>query len=774
MPAKFTEVKGATSEWQVETGRGTLQVQEGPTAAANAAATAATTGVVPSTAPTPPCGRTQSELDDLYFAHFDSPVWAHFFYRAAPPHLTIPRCVKCGCTIAEHRPSEAVERRRGTATPKDLLRRIRALRDGRPLNEILSRNGDQFLASNPRFRTIRRSLYFHNAGRDLVAELRDIHTCPQDARRPVLMTTGMFGTGKTVLLLRALAAIPPAGPTLDVARVYITFDSTTRDTLHPGGRNCFNAALLLRVFHAALTTLGPDVDFMKFLDGANWRTFIDPAKYLPLLADALGVQTLAIAVDRITNGVRHQASSWTDLEAQTVTQLCDLFRWADIKRVQQPPSPRGGADEEAATAAVVIPILSCMHPRYARAAQRSDNDRTLMWLHADLAPCVNELVAHVSRPLVAARFGELSYRQQYAACGGHFRLCAEVYVRVADPKASPELVRRALKLEVDMLVTCLTHNSYDRGLAMMVAQAIGGMTFRELQERHGDAAAALLDPFFQSDTVASNIPLAVVLSPRVWSPWRVPRPLDEVFDLWRDVAAEASQQTTVEGMRKSFGLMIAHGLALRWAAFLAPTPPTTLRPTPPAPPPSVAFCAGRGAYLDPAGTLCWIELSDVAVCEPCTCIQVAAGTFPPPGGIAPNTYTLTSAAATMTGVGGGGCVAVSVLPPPFEEFNHVYFTVRSHQSASDADALARLVPAMPNDAPCLHVFWTPRPYTPEPLAVEALLRRLRSSRVDGAAATPRCVDVVAWVNVQDCLTPSLAWTLACAGVEGERGVETPH
>jgi hypothetical protein len=126
----------------------------------------------------------------------------------------------------------------------------------------------------------------------------------------------------------------------------------------------------------------------------------------------------------------------------------------------------------------------------------------------------------------------------------------------------------------------------------------------------------------------------------------------------------------------------------------------------------------------------------------------------------------------MTGVEGGGCAAVSALPRPFEGFNHVYFTVRSHQFASDADALARLVPAMPSDAPCIHVFWTPRPYTPEPLVVEALLRKLRPSRGDGAASGS-CLDIVAWVNVQDRLTPSLAWTLACAGV-GERGVETPH
>jgi hypothetical protein len=46
------------------------------------------------------------------------------------------------------------------------------------------------------------------------------------------------------LLLRALDAIPPAGPTLDVARVYITFDFATNDALELGGRDRFNAAVL--------------------------------------------------------------------------------------------------------------------------------------------------------------------------------------------------------------------------------------------------------------------------------------------------------------------------------------------------------------------------------------------------------------------------------------------------------------------------------------------------------------------------------------------------
>jgi hypothetical protein len=252
--------------------------------------------------------------------------------------------------IAEHRSAEpnqamgnasAVTRKwkSDSKTPEDLLDTVRALRHGRKLTEILAQRGERFLASAPIFRTIRHSLSFHGAGRDLVAELRDIHACTRDARRPVLMTAGIYGTGKTVLLLRALDAIPQDS-TLDMARMYITFAFTTRDRLEPGGRACFNAALLLRAFHAALTTLGLDGSFTKFLEAADWKKFVDVAKYLPLLADALGVQTLAIAVDRIAGGVRDQAPSRANLEAQTVAQLCDIFRWADIKRLQQARSQR--------------------------------------------------------------------------------------------------------------------------------------------------------------------------------------------------------------------------------------------------------------------------------------------------------------------------------------------------------------------------------------------------------------------------------------------------
>jgi hypothetical protein len=382
---------------------------------------------------------------------------------------------------------------------------------------------------------------------------------------------------------------------------------------------------------------------------------------------------------------------------------------------------------------------------------------------------VDEVIQHLeqsSRPALAARFHELCYRQQYAACGGQFRLCAAVCNAVSRAETSPDEVRSALERAVHVLVTCLTLEPYGRDLATMVAQAVGGMTFRELQERHGAPAAAPLDQFFQADTVASNLPLAVVLSPGVWDAndfCRTPRPLNGVFDLWTKAARGALQQSTAEGMRNAFEAVVVHGLALRWAAFLTPTPETPLKPNPPATPPSVGFCAGRGAYLDPADSLCWIELPDVAVCEPCTDTQVAARTFPPPGGIAPNTYTLVSAAVTNTVVTGGGCVAVSSLPPPFAGSGHVYFTVRSHQSASGAEALERLMPLMPSDAPCIHVFWTPRPYSPEASMVEALLRKLRSSRSDSAAASGLSLDVVAFVNVKDCLTPSLAWTLACAG-----------
>jgi hypothetical protein len=307
----------------------------------------------------------------------------------------------------------------------------------------------------------------------------------------------------------------------------------------------------------------------------------------------------------------------------------------------------------------------------------------------------------------------------------------------------------------------------------MVAQVVSGMTFSELQKRHGDAAVPL-DPFFSSDSSAASLPLAVVLSPRVFPESRIwdleASPLTEAFRAWRKAADDALERTSEEGMCKQFEQVVARGLVLRWAAFLAPTPPTPTQPTPPAPPSSVAFCAGRGAYLDPAGTLCWIELSDVAVCEPFTYVHVEARTFPPPGGIAPDSHTVASAAATSPVVS-GGYATVSSLPLPFEGFSHVYFTVRSHQFASDADALERL---MPSDAPCIHVFWTPRPYTPEPSAVEALLRKLRSSRGGGAAASGPCVDIVAFVNIQDCFTPSLAWTLTCAGFDAAPAVAAPH
>jgi hypothetical protein len=419
-------------------------------------ATVCLTGGAPLPAPTTPCGRTRSELDALHVKHCGSFLWdMHFFTHDSDiiPGTTtpsgLPRCLACFCTIAQH-PS-------AKRTPEDMLAMVRWLRDGRPLDENLTQRGARFLASNPSFRTVQPSLYFHNVGRDLVAELRDIHACPRDARRPVLMTAGICGIGKTVLLLRALDAIPPAGPTLDVARMYITFDSTTAAWLQPAGRDCFNAALLLRAFHAALTTLGPNLTFMTFLDNADWVKFVDPAKYLPLLADALGVQTLAIAVDKITSGLRDHMPSGTDLEAQTVTQLCDLFRWADIRRAPQADASQG-ADGEATTAAAVIPILSCMDPRYARAAQRSDDDRTLMWLQTDLAPSLDEVADRVDRSSrLATRLREVFYRQLYAACSGHFRLCASVHSRAGDSKVSRSALRDAFKREVDVLANHLAH-----------------------------------------------------------------------------------------------------------------------------------------------------------------------------------------------------------------------------------------------------------------------------------------------------------------------------
>jgi hypothetical protein len=310
---------------------------------------------------------------------------------------------------------------------------------------------------------------------------------------------------------------------------------------------------------------------------------------------------------------------------------------------------------------------------------------------------------------------------------------------------------------------------YSHGLATMVAQAVCGMPFKELHRRHRNATAPL-DPFYQHDDAASNLPLAVALSPSLFGKNGLKEmpstPLIEAFLVWRDAANDALQQTNDEGMRKVFEEVVTHGLALRWAAYLAP--PRAHRPV---------FCAaGKGAYLDAADKLCWIKLTDVNVCEPCK--HVEGKPFPPPGGIIPNTYTLASS-ATNPGVEGGGCVAVSSRRSLFKGFNHMYFTVQMKRTVTQSNSrfasyggkLKEVMQSMPSDAPCIHLYWTPRRYDPNDDTLTTLLKEIRSSRGGDAAASGSCLDVVAHVNVEDCLTPSLAWTLTCAGFEAPPGVD---
>jgi hypothetical protein len=120
---------------------------------------------------------------------------------------------------------------------------------------------------------------------------------------------------------------------------------------------------------------------------------------------------------------------------------------------------------------------------------------------------------------------------------------------------------------------------------------------------------------------------------------------------------------------------------------------------------------------------------------------------------------------TNTAVEGGGRVSVSSLPDPLKKTGHVYFTVQtkhtvngsSNQFAKYAAVLPGLAKAVPHDAPCIHLFWTPLPYKPLDATFVNLLEHLRRPW-RGIVR-----DIVACVNVKDCLTPSLAWTLTCAG-----------
>jgi hypothetical protein len=156
---------------------------------------------------------------------------------------------------------------------------------------------------------------------------------------------------------------------------------------------------------------------------------------------------------------------------------------------------------------------------------------------------------------------------------------------------------------------------------------------------------------------------------------------------------------------------------------------------------------------------------------------VAADTFPPRDNIALSTYSLVPGKSNA--VIGVGCVAVRLpishsafLPVdrqgPITAADLMYFTaqlmpldmISARAYASD---FKQLVQKMPGDhVPCLHLFFTPQQYAPDPSVVEELLEMLRCCSARGYATYPR-EHFVACVNVQDCLTPSLAWTLACAG-----------
>jgi hypothetical protein len=185
-----------------------------------------------------------------------------------------------------------------------------------------------------------------------------------------------------------------------------------------------------------------------------------------------------------------------------------------------------------------------------------------------------------------------------------------------------------------------------------------------------------------------------------------------------------------------------------------------------------------GAYLDAKGKLRWIDVWMAEVREPCT--HMAAGTFPPDSSIALSTYRLV-AAPTDAIIEGVGCVAVRVrsdCPSPnrFAKTDRLYFTVvlkplDATSARAYADDFERLVATMSgdDDAPCVHMFWTPQRRTPDRSTLEALLKRFRSLR--GGKAAGFCRDLVVCVSVDDYFTPSLAWTLACAEFATPRDVE---
>jgi hypothetical protein len=655
-------------------------------------------------------------------------------------------------------------------TPNDLLDKIQSVLYGRGLSEVLKERNVVFLASHPRLRSTSLALtrdratfpFVYTEGHELTPHLKSVLTS-KGLHRAVLFNAGVRGSGKTVLLLRALDAVPAVVPELSVARIYVTFDSPTDDVIEPGGRG-FNAGLLLRVFHAVVATLGVeggDTSFNSFLDTVDWQRFEDRG-ILPKLATALGVESLIIAVDEVATGIRLHKTADFNLKTHTDLRLNDIFCWTDIVKAS------AGAQVFAEPAAVTV-FVSCYYPRYAMDASIRGR---LVPLEVDLAPCLDAILPHVKRwrqdrafkdqPEVAA---DVFYRQRYAACGGHFLLCARFFAAVsAEPIFSHDTVGSALAPEITMLADELTPRG--PGFATIVAQVVSGMTYEQLESRHGDAALPF-DKFFQSSEVPSNLPLAVVLSPSVSGDMRFSghSPLINAFDLWRQAACQALQQTEVEGLHKVFEAVTMHGLALRWAAFLAPTP-TSPGSSPAFAPYPVGFCAGRGAYLDAKGELCWIDLAKVLVREPCA--HTGGDEFPPPdhGKIVVSTYTLAKMPKNPAVVEGGGCVAAT-LPSKFGSFDRVYFTARMKYSPTASGLLADYEGGlttlfMPDDAPCIHLFWTPKPYRPCDSTLKNILAGLRPYR---HSKSTEPFDIVACVSVEECLTPCLAWTLTCAGVQ---------
>jgi hypothetical protein len=664
-------------------------------------------------------------------------------------------------------------------TPETLLKRIKSLRGDRSLREALKARGSVFLAPDPAFRALGDDVltrdnakfpFVCRKGRPLAPELRDVIMIPlsANAHRPALLNVGVRGSGKTVLLLRALEAIPEAVPEWKFARIYVTFNATTTDAVAQGP-HAFAAGMLLRVFHAVLATLGADEDFVNFFLALDWTQFTDHEFLLPKLAEALGVQTLVIAIDEVALGVEMHSSHEANMECEVTTELRSLFSWAETPRPRTGGAPHLKAQtNNDQTPPVVIPIASCYYPRYAWAVA-SGGGRELRPLQVDLAPFLDDVVAQLEvdgRPDEARRFrDDLFVKQHYTACGGHFLLCASVCAEVL--KKSPQSVLAvslpaALGSQVNTLVPGLLRLNW--GLATMLAQTVSGMTFRELQTRHGDVARPL-DPFFQLEDGPSNLPLAVVMHKDICGhhSFKSRTALNDAFALWIQAAREALHQSTTEmGVRNAFGEMIVHGLTLRWAAFLAPWVRTTPAGATAAAGPDngVGFCVGEGFFMDDDGNVCAIDLSLLRVREPCkyTCGQ----TFPPPSArdIALNTYTLAGDANSL-GVEGVGCVAAS-LPAPFDQHHHAFFTVQLKHGVTDGSGhfadytenLPQVVGKMPNDpndaTPCIHLFFTPHRYTPQDGTIKEALLRLRRGR-----------DVVACVNVHDCMTPSLAWTLAC-------------